>query len=311
VKEALTVVTRFRETTKWLTQYMMRQWEFSEYRGREYTDALYQKKGPAATITLNRPEKRNALNDKMFEDYLAGLHQANDDPEVKVVVIRGAGISFCAGHELSSPEGEESPPVHPSLKLTTRDFYNLERRRCSKHEHLFHYPKPTIAQVHGRCIGAGEAIAASCDFTIAAEDATFGVRGFSALPLGFSCYVGAWPAGSHITRAGHMRPERSGLDMAKIGAVTRAVPIDKLEEEVQKWIDVVLLLPADSLAIQKELINGIQDITGMGASWRTHYEGHIGLQWVKFRKDEVSFYKAKKDAGLKGFLDQRAEHTKG
>jgi len=105
----------------------------------------------------------------------------------------------------------------------------------------------------GCSIGAGEAISASCDITIAAEDAIFGVRGFTALPLGFSCYVGAWPAGSHITRAGHMRPERSGLDMAKIGAVTRAVPIDKLEEEVQKWIDALLLLPADSLALQKEL----------------------------------------------------------
>ena len=139
------------------------------------SEVTYERKGHTGTITLRRPEKRNALNDKMFEDYQAGLHQANDDPEVKVVVIKGAGIGFCAGHELSSPEGEESPPVHPSLKLTTRDFYNLERRRCSKHEHLFHYPKPTIAQVHGRCIGAGEAIASSCDFTIAAEDAIFGV----------------------------------------------------------------------------------------------------------------------------------------
>ena len=108
-----------------------------------------------------------------------------------------------------------------------------------------------------------------------------------------------------------MRPERSGKDMERIGAINKAVPVDQLEAEVEKWVQAILQLPADSLAVQKELIGGAQDITGMGASWRTHYEGHIGLQWVKFRKDEVSFYKAKKDAGLKGFLDQRAEHTKG
>jgi len=305
------VTTTFRETIKWRTQYMQRQWEFSQWEGREYTDALYEKNGKIARITLNRPEKRNALNDKMFEDMLAGLHQANDDPEVRVVIIKGAGIGFCSGHELSSPVGEESPPVHPSLKPTIRDFYGLERRRCSKHEHLFHFPKPTIAQVHGRCVGAGEAISASCDFTIAAEDSVFGVRGFTALPLGFSCYVGAWPAGSHKLRAGHLRPERTGLDMARIGAVNKAVPLDQIEEEVEKWAQAVLLIAAEPLAIQKELINGIQDITGMGASWRTHYEGHIGLQWVKFRKDEVSFYKAKKDSGLKGFLDDRATHTSG
>jgi 1,4-dihydroxy-2-naphthoyl-CoA synthase len=99
--------------------------------------------------------------------------------------------------------------------------------------------------------------------------------------------------------------------MERIGAVNKAVPVDKLEEEVNKWAQAVLLIAAEPLAIQKELINGIQDITGMGASWRTHYEGHIGLQWVKFRKDEVSFYKAKKDSGLKGFLDDRATHTSG
>jgi enoyl-CoA hydratase len=292
---------------------MQRQWEFSPYEGREYTDALYEKDpkdARIARITLNRPAKRNALSDKMFEDMLAGLHQANDDPEVRVVIIRGAGISFCSGHELSSPIGEESPPVHPSLRPTIRDFYGLERRRCSKHEHLFNYPKITIAQVHGRCIGAGEAIAASCDFTIAADDSIFGVRGFAALPLGFSCYVGAWPAGSHKLRAGHLRPVRTGRDMERFGGVSKAVPLDKLEEEVNKWVQAILLLPAEPLAVQKELINGIQDVTGYGASWRTHYEGHIGLQWVKFRKDEVSFYKAKKEAGLKGFLDERSAKTK-
>ena len=83
------------------TQYQRNQWENMEYRGRKYKEALYEKiSDNIARITLNRPERRNALNDGMFGDLGAGLHEANDDPDVRVVIIRGAGTSFGAGHEL-------------------------------------------------------------------------------------------------------------------------------------------------------------------------------------------------------------------
>ena len=87
-------MTRFQDVIKWKSQYQKRQWEAVPYEGREFTAALYDKDGEIATITLNRPEKRNALNDKMFEDFLAALHRANDDREVKAVIIKGAGGNF-------------------------------------------------------------------------------------------------------------------------------------------------------------------------------------------------------------------------
>ncbi len=303
-------MTTFRQITKWVTQYQKRQWEFTPYEGREYTAALYEKQGRIARITLNRPEKRNAINDKMFEDMLAGLHQANDDPEVRVVIIRGAGSTFSAGHDLSSPIGEESPPVHPDLTPTVRDFYNIERRRCNKHEDLFNFPKPTIAQVHGYCIGAGGEIQAACDITIAAEDAQFGVRGFGVAPIGvYGANLGPWPSGSRRMMAGNMFPELSGKEMEATGAINKAVPRDKLEEEVMKWAEALATIPPDALAVTKEFVNGLLDITGYGAHWRAHYEGHVSIQWVRFRPDEVSFYRAKKYGGLKGFLKDRAAHA--
>ena len=95
----------------------------------------------------------------MFGDILAGLHEALDDPEVRVVIIRSTGMAFSAGHDLSSPKDEkgqpeETPPIPPEFNPTMRDYYNVERRRCSKYMDLFNYPKITIAQCHGFVVGA-------------------------------------------------------------------------------------------------------------------------------------------------------------
>lgn len=303
-------MTTFRDVVKWKTQYQKRQWEAIAYEGREFTAALYEKDGRIAIITLNRPEVKNALNDKAFEDMLAGFHKANDDPEVRVVVIKGAGTNFCAGHDLSSPVGEESPPVHPSLAPTVRDYYNIERRRCSKYEDLLRFPKATIAQVHGHCIGAGVEIQAACDITIAAEDAQFGLRGFGAFPLGvFGGVINSWPSASQRLSAGKMLPELSGKDMETIGAINKAVPLQNLEQETRRWAQALADLSPDALALAKEFISGVLDIAGYGAAWRSHYETHIGIQWVRFRPDEVSFYRSKKHGGLKGYLEERADHA--
>ena len=303
-------MTRFQDVVKWKTQYQKRQWEAVPYDGREFTAALYEKDGEIALITLNRPEKRNALNDKMFEDLFAALHKANDDREVKAVIIKGAGGHFSSGHDLSSPLGEESPPVHPDLAPNVRDFYNIERRRCSKYEDLLRFPKPTVAQVEGSCIGAGGEIQAACDFTVAAENARFGVRGFGVAPIGlFENVVSSWPSASQRLRAGHMLPELSGKDMEAIGAINKAVALATLDEETRRWAKAAAAIPADSFSLAKELINGVMDVTGYGTAWRSHFEMHVAIQWVRFRRDEVSFYRAKKEGGLKGYLEERKTHA--
>src|SRR5262249_12738434 len=140
---------------------------------------LYETDGPLAYLTLNRPERRNAFNDALFAGLLAGLHRALVDDAVRVVIVRGAGLGFSAGHDLTSPtqagaEPEETPPIPPQLRPTVADYYNIERRRCHKYEDLLSYPKLLLAQVHGFCIGAGEFVQAVCDFTYAATDAQFG-----------------------------------------------------------------------------------------------------------------------------------------
>ncbi len=97
--------------------------------------------------------------------------------------------------------------------------------------------------------------------------------------------------------------------MEEMGAVNRSVPLETLEEETQKWARALADVSPESLAVTKEFINGVLDLSGYGVSWRSHFEMHTAIQWVRFRKDEVSFYRAKKNGGLKGYLDQRKTHS--
>ena len=291
---------------EFVTQYQKCEWEDVDYRDREYQHALYDKVSDRiARITFNRPEKRNAFSDRMFEDMFAGLHQANDDPEVRVVIMRGAGICFGAGHELSSPEGEDSPPIHPNHNPTMVDYYGFERRRCTKWETITDFPKLTIAQVHGYCVGASQMVASCCDLIIAAEDAQLGIRGFGNLHHGVT-YWPIWPLWSNKAYAGHAISETSGKEAEALGFINKAVPKDKVEEEALEWARVLSQLPSERVAITKEWINGALDITGMGSAQRSHFISHLLLQYVHFRPYEVNLYKAKRDKGLKGFMKERA-----
>jgi len=282
-------------------------WEANDYRDWDFQLVIYEKVNDSiARITLNRPDKRNAFNDRMFEDLSAAMHRANDDPDVRVVIIRGAGSGFGAGHDLSSPEKEETPPVHPSINPTLQDYYGFERRRCAKYEDVMDYPKITIAQVHGKCIGASQIFASMCDIIICTEDAQFGIRGFGSQLHGLTEWP-MWPLWSNKAYAGHAITEVSGKEAEALGFANKAVPADKLEQETLRWAEMLSHLPSEAVAVTKEWINGMLDIMGMGSTQRAHFHAHLTLQYVHFRPDEVNLYKAKKDKGLKGFLEDRAK----
>jgi len=282
-------------------------WEANDYRDWDFQLVIYEKVNDRIVrITLNRPDKRNAFNDRLYEDLSAAMHRANDDPDVRVVIICGAGRGFGAGHDLSSPEGEETPPVHPSINPTLQDYYGFERRRCAKYEDIMDYPKITIAQVHGKCIGASQIFTAMCDITICAEDAQFGIRGFGSQLHGLTEWP-VWPLWSNKAYAGRALTEMSGAEAAELGFANKAVPADKLEEETLRWAETLSQLPSEAVAVTKEWMNGMLDIMGMGGTQRAHFHAHLALQYVHFRPDEVNLYKAKKDKGFKGFLEDRAK----
>lgn len=103
-----------------------------------------------------------------------------------------------------------------------------------------------------------------------------------------------------------MLPEISGGKAAVLGLINQAVPPDELYKEVGRWVHILCQPSPESLAITKEWINGILDITGSGTSWRSHYDSHLMLQYVRFHPDEVNLYKVRRDKGLEGFFVERA-----
>ncbi len=141
-----------------------------------YSTLLQSQTGAVRTITTNRPDVLNAQSRVLLEELDDAFLRAADDPEVRVIILAGAGKHFSAGHDLGSPqevEDQKKIALEPGFKgeyrrLWERFFENTMRWRD--------LPKPTIAQVQGYCIMGGMMIASACDIIIASEDAQFADR---------------------------------------------------------------------------------------------------------------------------------------
>ena len=142
---------------------------FNDSNQMNHESIIYEKEGPIAWITLNRPEKLNAINPAMVADLKSATDRAQLDDEVRVIVLKGEGRAFSAGldleprvaQDLSNEAGQEQ------LKANLRDCFEAIMR-------FWDSPKPTVAAVHTFCIGAGMELALACDITIATHDCRFG-----------------------------------------------------------------------------------------------------------------------------------------
>ena len=129
---------------------------------------LYDQKDRIGTITLNRPEKLNALSVVLREEIVAAVKEASRDDEVKVIILKGAGRAFCVGYDVA--------PTTPGRPDTITILQDLERLREVDERWLTirDAPKPIIAQIHGYCLAGGTQLAAMCDLAIVAEDTRIG-----------------------------------------------------------------------------------------------------------------------------------------
>jgi enoyl-CoA hydratase/carnithine racemase len=142
---------------------------------------LLDKDGPVAWLTLNRPEKRNALSLELMKNMLVKLKIIEQDPDIRVLVIRGSGPAFCAGHDLKEMVGEnlDAPHFHKIFSI------------CAKMmQTLFKLPQPVIAQVHGIATAAGCQLVAACDLAIAETGAQFSTPG---VKIGLFCSTPSVP----------------------------------------------------------------------------------------------------------------------
>jgi methylglutaconyl-CoA hydratase len=200
---------------------------------------LYEIDGGAAWITLNRPENRNALSQGLVTELHAHLAVANDDPDVRCIVVTGTGPAFCAGADLKNRQGERTGPTFPDV---------LKR--------IIDSPKPVIAAVNGAAFAGGLGLVGACDIVIAAEDAQFS---FSEVRIGvipaIIAVVCVPKLGTHDAMRLFLTGERfTGAQAVGLGLVHRAVDKARLHAAVQEEIDMICLGAPNAVIECKKLV---------------------------------------------------------
>ncbi len=214
----------------------------------------FETRGPVAVLTLDRPEKLNAVDEPMIAALHAALDRAEHDAAVRAVLLRGAGRAFSAGFDLG-PGGAPRDPVALRAELR-RDFDVIMR--------FWDFPKPTVAAVHGYCLGSGMEMAVACDVTVAAEGCRFGapeVRfGSGIVALILPWIIGPKQAKELLLGGDDAIPAERAL---ALGLVNRVVPAERCFDAALEVARGIAANDALAVALTKQAINRSAEIMGM------------------------------------------------
>jgi enoyl-CoA hydratase/carnithine racemase len=208
-----------------------------------FEQVLVERDGAAARITLNRPEKRNALSLELMRELIGALQAASAEPETRAIVLAGAGPAFSAGHDLSEMVGRDAA------------FYDQLFEVCTELMETIHrVPQPVIARVHGIATAAGCQLVAACDLAVAAEDARFATPG---VKIGLFCSTPMVPVSRAVGRKRALELLFTGEPIdaetaAGWGLVNRVVPADRLDEAVDELVAAIARSSALTIGIGKE-----------------------------------------------------------
>jgi|FLYL01.1.fsa_nt_gi enoyl-CoA hydratase len=225
---------------------------------------LYSADAGVVRITLNRPERLNAINQQVLADLRSALDAAAGDAAVRVVVLAGAGRAFCAGYDLDwgAKAEDASQRARGGQWDPVQDYLGMSRN-VRTFMSIWECPKPVIAQIHGYCVGGGTDMALCSDLIFAAEDAQIGypparvwgqpttVMWAYRLPL------------EHAKRLMLSGQPVSGAEAERIGLVSRAVPSHTLAEAVQDFARRLATIPLNQLVMSKLLVNQAYENMGL------------------------------------------------
>jgi enoyl-CoA hydratase len=243
----------------------------------------YERRGPVAMVTLNRPEYRNAQNSQMTYALDEAFSRAVDDDEVKVIVLSGNGKHFCAGHDIGTP-GRDVDQTFDRKAVMWWDHTDKEGGdlRFARESEVYlgmcrrwrEIPKPTIAMVHGACIAGGLMLAWSCDFIIASDDAFFSDPVVKMGIPGVEYFAHPWVMNPRAAKEFLFTGDRFTAQRAhELGMVNHVVPRDRLEETTLAMAERISAMPRFGLALTKKAVNQAEDLQGM----RTGMDSVFGL----------------------------------
>ncbi len=255
-----------------------------------------------ARVRLDRPEKLNALSCELQDELVDCMERADDDPEVRVITLRGNGRAFCAGYDITPPSTPEAQAAAQVARDNIRADIHRMKRTPTTMNAILNLSKPVIAGVHGYCIAGGTDLAMHCDIIIAADDAQIGfppVRSMGTPPTHMWTYMVGPQWAKWFLLTGE---SVSGARAEELGLVWKSVPGEGLDAAVDDLARTMARIPWELLAANKSIVNKAMDLMGRAT-----------LQTIAAETDAIAhqapivkeFSRMSQEQGLKAALDWR------
>ena len=272
----------------------------------DFGNVIYESKDRVATITLNRPERLNAISKTMPEDIAAAFNHAAADDSVHVIVLTGAGRGFCSGYDLKA--FAEKPGANPGIQDMPWDAmidYNFMNRCTQNFMSIWRCNKPVIAQINGDAVAGGSDIALFCDIIVMNETARIGnppARVWGCPTTAMWVYRLGLEKAKFMLFTGDLIPGRKAEE---IGLVFQSVPLKELDDTVLQLTERIMGVPKNQLMMMKMMVNQAYENMGLASSQTiaTLFDGIArhspeGVQF-KQRAQEVGFKQAvaERDSG--------------
>jgi len=270
-----------------------------------YEMIVYEKAGPVVTITLNRPQALNAINPKMTAELHQALDEGDADPEVRAMILTGAGRAFSAGYDIARrPDGKS--PLDPTGVETAeflRFWWNRDGDSSRRLLHLWYLSKPVIAAVHGWVMGGGFWYSLACDITIAADDSVFAqpeVRHISNTTVLFAALAG-WKA-AH--RYGLTGDHFDAAEAHRLGIVNEVVPRAELLSRARALAERIARVPEPSVRLNKAVTCYGLLAMGLGAGMLMNVP-LSNLAHASYNAQRGELLEALRTGGLRAYLEAR------
>jgi enoyl-CoA hydratase len=217
-----------------------------------------------ARLTLNRPERMNAITSQLVADLRAAVAAANDDAAVRVLILSGAGRAFCAGYDLDwgTKAEDANQRAMSGMWDPVRDYLGMSRN-VRAYMSLWESPKPVIAQVHGWCVGGGTDLALCSDLIFMAEDAQIG---YPPARIWGEPTTMMWVyrlGMEHAKRLMLTGESLTGVEAERLGLVSKAVPAARLADEAEAMARKLATIPLNQLVMSKLLVNQAYENMGL------------------------------------------------
>jgi enoyl-CoA hydratase len=290
----------------------------------ELATMTYERDGPVARITLDRPERGNGITLEMPRELAACVERANLDPGVHAIALAGNGSGFCGGYDLVASaerisegfgrgEAPEGSPLDPAVQAANHDpervwdpvvDFQMMSRNVRGFMSLFWSDKPVLCKVHGYCVAGGTDMALCSDLLVIAEDAKIGYPPSRAWGVPTTA---VWAHRIGVEKAKRLLftgDSLSGAEAVDWGLATEAAPADRLDERFEALLERVSRLPINQLVMMKLLVNSTVHAQGLAT---TQVLGTVFDGIARHTPEGYEFQRRAAEAGFKQAVRERDE----